>query len=242
MSAASTPGAASNAFTSTHWSVVLAARDELASNALSTLCSTYWRPLYVYVRRSGHSIEDAQDLTQAFFAQILEKDFLQHVDPAHGKFRAFLLASLRNFLTNEWRRACSAKRGSGAPLVSIDAISQIEQFAATDPGLTPEQLYERNWALSLLARVTARLESEFVAAGKNRIFETLKPYLAGDRHSPYSEAAAALDMNEVSVRVSVHRMRGRFRDILRQEVAQTLADPADSAAIAKELRFLLSVL
>lgn len=242
MSPVSTSGAPRNAFTSTHWSVVLAARDGREHAALSSLCSTYWRPLYLYVRRSGHAVEDAQDLTQSFFAHLLEKDALQHVDPALGKFRAFLLASLKNFLTNEWRRAHSAKRGGGAALVSLDAITQIEDFAAADPSLTPEQLYERNWALALLTRATDRLEAEFAGAGKSALFERLKPYLVGDRNTPYSETAATLGLSEVTVRVSVHRLRARFRDILRDEVAQTLVDPADRNAIAQELRFLLSAL
>ena len=245
MSPASTSGAPRNAFTSTHWSVVLEARDAStgrARDALSSLCSTYWRPLYVYVRRTGHSIDDAQDLTQAFFTHLIEKGGLQRVDPALGKFRAFLLASLKNFVANEWRRAHSAKRGGDAPFVSLDAVSQIEDFAAEDPSLTPEQLYERNWALALLTRATASLESEFATAGKTRVFETLKPYLAGDRQTPYSQAAAALGMSEVTVRVSVHRMRGRFRDLLRQEVSQTLANPADNDAVVQELRFLLSAM
>jgi RNA polymerase sigma-70 factor (ECF subfamily) len=237
--------AARNGFASTQWSVVLAARDASSGRAhaaLSTLCSTYWRPLYLFVRRSGHSIEDAQDLTQSFFARLLEKDSLRHVDPALGKFRAFLLASLKNFLTNEWRRTQTAKRGGDAQIVSLEAMTQAEDFIGNDSALTPEQLYQRNWALALLTRATSRLESEFAAAGKSHLFQTLKPYLTGDAQARYAEVAAALGMSEVTVRVSVHRMRGRFRDLLQQEVSQTLADPADPAAVAQELRFLLTVL
>jgi RNA polymerase sigma-70 factor (ECF subfamily) len=235
-----------HAFASTQWSVVLAARDagpEAARAALSALCAAYWRPLYLYVRRSGRSAEDAQDLTQGFFAHLVEKESLRHVDPELGKFRAFLLASLKNFIVNERRREHAGKRGGGAALVSLEEMTRAEaESAGADPSLTPERLYERNWALALLARATARLESEFAAAGKTRIFECLKPYLTGDREMRYAEAAARLAISEVTVRVAVHRMRGRFRDLLQEEVAATLADPADAGAVERELRFLLAAL
>lgn len=235
-------------FASTQWSMVLAARDGSAASAeaaLGNLCAIYWRPLYSFVRRSGRSVEDAQDLTQSFFSKLLERDSLQNVDPALGKFRSFLLASLRNFLTNEWRREQASKRGGQARFLSVDDLTVAEQhYAASASSMgTPEQVYERNWAYALLERTTRRLEEEFAAAGKSHIFASLKPYLEGDRTaSRYTEAAAALGWSEVTMRVAVHRMRGRFRDLLQQEVAGTLADPNDTSAIAEELRYLLSVL
>jgi RNA polymerase sigma factor (sigma-70 family) len=234
-------------FASTQWSVVLAAKNggsEDAQVALATLCTIYWRPLYAFARRSGHSVEDAQDLTQTFFSRLIEKDSLRHVDPALGKFRAFLLTSLRNFLANEWRRGQAWKRGGDTQLVGLDDLTRAESSYAASHSVSdsPERVYERNWALALLERTTARLAAEFEASGKSRIFEGLKPYLAGDRVAPYSSAAAELGLSEVAVRVAVHRMRGRFRDLLVDEVRRTLPDNADADALEEELRYLLSVL
>ena len=240
-------GAAGGAgFGSTQWSMVLAARDgepERAQAALEELCATYWRPLYHYVRRSGYSVEDAQDLTQTFFARLLERDTLRHVDPALGKFRAFLLASLKNFLANEWRRGQAMKRGGAAQFLSLEEMTRAEEGCAVVAAapLTPERVYERNWAMALLGRAAARLEAEFTAAGKSRVYGQLKQYLTGDREARYSEVAAALGISEVTVRVSVHRMRGRFRELLQDEVGRTLAEPGE-AAIEEELRHLLAIL
>lgn len=227
--------------------MVLAARGGTsdAQAAMQTLCATYWRPLYTFVRRSGRSCEDAQDLTQSFFSRLLERDFLRNVDPSLGKFRTFLLASLRNFLTNEWRREQAGKRGGQAQFVSVEDLTRAEDYYAAEAYAsgTPEEIYERNWALALLERAALALEAEFTAADKSHVFAQLKPYLEGDRDAArYAQVAAALGWSEVTVRVSVHRMRTRFRDLLRQEVAKTLADPDDSAAIDGELRYLLTVL
>jgi len=227
--------------------MVLAAKDSgspRAGAAMAALCTTYWCPLYAYVRRGGYSVEDAQDLTQSYFSRFIEKDSLRHVDPALGKFRAFLLASLKNFLANEWRREHASKRGGAAQLLSIEEMTRAEAFYAAGLVLTetPERVYERNWALALLERSMARLADEFAAADKSRVFELLKQYLEGDRAMPYAEAAGQLGISEVTARVAVHRMRGRFRDLIQEEVAQTLADGSDARAIDEELRFLLSVL
>jgi RNA polymerase sigma-70 factor (ECF subfamily) len=228
--------------------MVLAARggpSDAADAAMAALCATYWRPLYSYIRRSGRPVEDAQDLTQSFFSHLLEENSLRHVDPALGKFRTFLRASLRNFMTHEWRRDQAWKRGGQAQFLSIEDMTRGEEYyaAAVSGPETPDQIFERNWALALLERAARRLEEEFAAAGKSHVFAQLKPYLEGDRDGArYSQVAAALAWSEVTVRVSVHRMRGRFRDLLQQEVARTLADPDDRGAIEEELRYLLSVL
>jgi RNA polymerase sigma factor (sigma-70 family) len=234
-------------FASTQWSIVLAAKDAgspRAADAMAALCAPYWRPLYAYARRSGRSVEDAQDLTQGFFSRLLEKDCLQHVDPGLGKFRSFLLASLKNFMAAEWRHERAQKRGGSVDLVSIEDMTLAEDRYASSLALseTPERVYERNWALALLERTTARLEEEFTAAGKRRVFEMLKPYLTGDRDLSYGQAAAEMGISEVTVRVSVHRLRGRFRDLLQEEVRQTLADSCDAQAIEEELRYLLTAL
>jgi RNA polymerase sigma-70 factor (ECF subfamily) len=234
-------------FASTHWSVVLAAKEgasEEAHAALASLCATYWRPLYAYVRRSGHSVEDAQDLTQSFFSRLIERQSLRRVDPALGKFRAFLLAALKNFLANEWRRDQAEKRGGTSQVVSFEDMTRAEDLYASGRNRSdsPEQLYERNWALALLERTTTRLAAEFEAARKAHLFAVLKPYLTGDRKGGYSEAAADLGLSEVAIRVAVHRMRGRFRDLLVQEVSRTLPESPTPDTLEDELRYLLGVL
>jgi RNA polymerase sigma factor (sigma-70 family) len=247
MSPPSSPGHANPLFASTRWSLILAARDNSGPSgeaALASLCATYWRPLYAYVRRQGRSVEDAQDLTQSFFSHILEKGSLRHVDPSRGRFRSFLLASLRNFLAGEWRHAHASRR-SAAAIVCLEDMTRAEECIAggSAESRTPEETYERNWALALLEKTTARLRAEFEAGGKKRVFELLAPYLTGEHDGrPYSEVAAKLGITEVTVRVAVHRMRGRFQDLLRDEVARTLPHPEDHSAIMDELRFLLSVL
>ena len=240
-------------FASTQWSLVLAARGDSAASgaaALAGLCGAYWQPLYGYVRRRGYSVEDAQDLTQSYFSRLLEKRFLDQADARRGKFRSFLLASLKNFMVNEWHREHAQKRGGDRFALSLDDRQHGEALYAAGQAiavtmvnmLTPEKQYERSWALAVLNRVTAQLAAEFTAAGKEAIFEGLKTFLTGDAGElKYSQAAAALGMGEGAARVAVFRMRGRFRDVLRAEIARTLADPEDSA-IEEELRFLLAAL
>lgn len=226
---------------------MLAARDRAGdpdNRAMEALCSTYWRPLYAYIRRSGRSVEDAQDLTQSFFSRLLEKDYLLHVDPSLGKFRAFLVTALRNFLTNEWRAANTWKRGGQASFFSTEEMTRAEDFYAASAGPeTPEQVYERNWAIATLERAARRLDEEYCEAGKASVYAQLKPYLEGDGETRrYGEVAAALGISEVTVRVSVHRMRSRFRELLWREVARTLPDPEDRQAIEEELRHMLAAL
>jgi RNA polymerase sigma factor (sigma-70 family) len=236
-------------FASTQWSIVVAARSrhtEAGAAAMAALCSRYWRPLYSYVRRRGYSTEDAQDLTQAYFARLQEKNFLDQADAGRGKFRSFLLASLKHFLANEWDRANAVKRGGRVQFIGIEDVAGVErEYGRQAPGrsLTPEQLYERNWAITVLSRATDRLATEFAAAGKAGIFEALKVFLTGDNPGvKYGPIADSLNMSEGAVRVAVHRLRDRFRALLRTEIAQTLPNPADPRSVDEELRYLLTVL
>jgi len=194
------------------------------------LCRTYWYPLYVYVRRQTATREDAEDLTQSFFARFLEKNYLEGLSSDKGKFRAFLLAALKHFLANEWDRANRQKRGSGVGLFSLDWQSADTRYQI-DPAdnLSPDKLYDRAWAVTLLERVITRLRQESDAGGKGRLFEQLKPFLMiGKSAIPYAQAAAALGLTEGAVRVRVHRLRRRYRELLREEIAQTLADPGQA--------------
>ena len=230
-------------FTTTHWSVVLAAgQRELpqAAEALERLCRTYWYPLYVYVRRQGKSPEDAQDLTQDFFCRLLEKNYLAKADRDRGRFRTFLLGSMNNFLVNEWKRAGRLKRGGGVEFLSIDAAAAEDRYAA-EPAKdsNPDAAYEQRWAVTLIEQVLAALSQEFKAADKARLFEELKGFIWGDKSTAsYAEIAGHLNLTEGSVKVAVHRLRQRFRELLRAEVAHTVARPED---VNDELRHLISV-
>jgi RNA polymerase sigma-70 factor (ECF subfamily) len=232
----------SPAFGSTRWSVVLAASSG-SREELGELCRGYWTPLYTYLRKRGYSAEDAQDLTQSYFSRLLEKGFLQQADASRGRFRSFLLASLKNFAANEWNREHAQKRGGDARVVSLEDCERVETLYATGQArtdVTPERLYERAWALALLERVTHKLAAEFSAAGKREVFEGFKQFLTGDAGElRYSQAARALGMSEGAARVAVYRMRGRFRDLLRAEIGRTVASPEE---IDEELRFLMSAL
>ncbi len=227
---ASTPGSAR--FRTTHWSVVLAAGRRSspdARDALAALCQVYWYPLYAYVRRRGHSREDAQDLTQAFFARLLEENVADKADPTRGKFRSFLLASLNHFLAKEWRRARAQKRGAGQVALSIDLAAGEHRYTL-EPSqeLTAERIFERRWALTLIEQTLAKLRDEFAASGKLVLFESLKPYLGGDESTvPYGEIAADLGKTEGAVKVAVHRLRQRCRELLRAEIARTVSGPQE---------------
>jgi RNA polymerase sigma factor (sigma-70 family) len=227
-------------FATTHWTVVLAAgrqRSPQAAHALEELCRTYWFPLYAYVRRHGRSKEDAEDLTQAFFARLLEKNPLAGLDNEKGKFRAFLLASLKHFLANEYDKAQTQKRGGGGVPLSLDwqtADTQFQIAATNEP--SPDKAFDREWALALLAKVIQRLQEECAADGKAKLFEQLKAFLmAGKAESAQREVAAALGMEEGAVRVAVHRLRKHYRQLLRDEIANTLAD---AAMVDEEMRSL----
>ena len=219
-------------FATTHWSVVVAAGDDTpkdARDALAVLCEAYWCPLYTYVRRRGYAVADAQDLTQAFFARLLEKRALRVADPERGKFRTFLLASLDNFLANEHDRAQAQKRGGGRKPLSLD-IAAAESKVSLEPAhdLTPERLFERQWALTLLELAVNRVEAEYHAAGKSELFRLLKDVLGGGRERvPYADVAVALGMSIANVRQAAHRLRKRYREVLREEVARTLASEGE---------------
>ena len=225
-------------FVTTHWSVVLSAREEGA--ALERLCQTYWYPIYAYVRRQGRNPHEAQDLTQEFFARLLQKDFLVGVIREKGKFRTFLLVALKRFLINEWTRDHTQKRGGGCVHVPLEGHSAETRYQAEpEDHLTAEKLYERRWALTLLDRVLERVRQEFAAAGKEALFERLQGSLMAEKGEiPNREAGAALGMTEGAVKVAVHRLRRRFRNLFREEVARTVTCPED---IEEEIRHLLGV-
>ncbi len=231
-------------FATTHWSVVqLAGRHDTprAQQALSALCESYWYPLYAYVRRQGHSSHDAQDLTQEFFARLLEINSLASLSADRGRFRAWLLASLKHFLANEWDRARAAKRGGGRITISLDEVTAEERYKLepTDE-LSADRIFERRWALTLLDTVVAALRDEYMRDDKQDIFDALKPCLAGSRESqPYSEIARDLAMSEGAVKVAVHRFRQRYRELLRREIAHTVNSATE---VDDEIRYLFSVL
>jgi RNA polymerase sigma-70 factor (ECF subfamily) len=227
-------------FRTTHWSLVAAARDgtsQEARQALAELCETYWYPLYAFIRRSGRSAEDARDLTQEFFARLLEKDYLAAVDREKGKFRSFLLTACKHFLANEHDRTSAVKRGGACTIHSFDSLDAESRFGhEPSHASTPERLYERRWALMLLQNALARLRREFQQAGKEAVFDRLKGLLTGEKKTErYADVAAALDMSESSVKVSVHRLRRRYGELLREEIARTLRDPDDIDAEIRDL-------
>ena len=217
-------------FTTTHWSVVLdAGRGDSpqASAALARLCQIYWYPVYIFVRRLGHGPEDAKDLTQEFFFRLVEKNYLSGLDRETGKFRSFLLVVLKRFLANEWDRANRQKRGGDRQIVSLDEVdTELRYLNEPVDDRTPEKLFEQRWALALLEQVINRLQAEMAEAGKAELFRGLKDFLGGDGGGgSYSEVAARLQMNEGALRVAVHRLRRRYREILREEIASTVATP-----------------
>jgi RNA polymerase sigma-70 factor (ECF subfamily) len=203
----------------------------------------YWYPLYAFVRREGHRPDEAQDLTQAFFARLLEKKYLRDYERDRGRFRSFLLAALKHFLANERDRASAQKRGGGLSDMSLDAVIQAgERRYSLEPRseLTPDKIFERQWALTVLDRVISRLHEEFEQNGKGPQFERMKPLLAGDEtRIPYAELASGLNTTEGALKTAVHRLRRRYREILRDEIAQTVVHPDE---VREEIRYLVSVL
>ena len=237
------PGAGP-AFATTQWTLVLHAAQPdgpEAARALALLCERYWFPLYAFVRRQGHSAHDAQDLTQEFFARLLEKNYLSRVAREKGRFRSFLLTALKHFLANEWDRARAQKRGGDRTLLPLDAGTAEARYAleAVD-ARSPDKIYERRWALTLLETAVERLRAEHAAPEKRALFEALKGSLLGEQGTaPYAELAARFAMSEGAVKVAAHRLRQHYRELLRAEVAATVADVTE---VDQELRHLLVAL
>lgn len=229
------------AFVTTHWSVVLSARDQgsaTSNEALEALCRTYWYPLYAFVRRQGRTPHDAQDLTQEFFARLLEKDYLKAAAPDKGRFRTFLLVALKRFLANEWDRQRAQKRGGSNPVVSIDQELAESRFAAEPAQLQPDLLFDRQWARTLLDHTMLRLREEYMSSGRAKLFELLRSCLARDESAlPYAEIATRLNLTEPAVKMAVQRLRARYREILRAEIAETVASEDE---VEEEIRHLFS--
>lgn len=229
-------------FAATQWSLVIHAGGDSASAqpALEKLCQAYWYPLYSFVRRRGASPHDAEDATQGFFMHLIGNRSLAAVDRNLGTFRSFLLASLKNFLSHEYEKANALKRGGGLTAVALDAHTAEERYALEPKDeLSPDKLYDRHWALTLLDRTKARLEAEYESSGKLPLFMAIRHTLTGDRDTPYQKLAADLGMTEGALKTAVHRMRDRYRTALRAEVAETVANPED---IDDELRVLVESL
>lgn len=230
-------------FATTRWSLVAAAGDPsgpAARAALADLCRAYWFPVYAYVRRRGHAHHAAQDLTQAFFARLVEKNDLAAADRTRGRFRSFLLAACQHFLANEHDRATAKKRGGGRhpfPLDFADADGRFGREPATDD--TPERAFERRWALELLEQAVTELRREYAESGRGRLFDALKGVLTGGADAPYAALAADLGLTEGAVKVAAHRLRQRYRDRLREAIARTVADPAE---VDDEIRDLFAAL
>jgi DNA-directed RNA polymerase specialized sigma24 family protein len=229
-------------FVTTHWSVVLSARgpgSPQGAAALETLCRAYWYPLYAYLRRQGRSPHDAQDLTQGFFARLLEKDYLQAAAREKGKFRTFLLVAFKRYLANEWDREHAQKRGGFAVVVPIDEELAESRFAAEPAhNAPPDVLFDRQWAMTLLEGVMGQLQREYVASGRARLFEHLQSCLAREESAlPYAEIATRLKLTEPAVKMAVQRLRARYREILRAEIAHTVST---AEVIEEEIRHLFS--
>jgi RNA polymerase sigma factor (sigma-70 family) len=243
-SGSSAPARPQPVFATTRWSVVLAAGHgdtSHAGDALAHLCQTYWYPLYAYARRRGQTPHDAQDLTQEFFARLMQGNWVAQADRQRGRFRTFLLSAMQHFMANEWNKAHAKKRGGTQPILSLDddAAEQRYQLEPVEKN-TPETLFERGWALSLLNDVLRRLENEYQRDGKSDWMEALRPALTSDRDGiAYADIARKLGMTEAAARVAVHRLRQRYRRLIQSGVANTVASPDE---VAEEMRHLFQVL
>lgn len=231
-------------FETTHWSVVLAAgvgTTPESKHALTALCERYWGPLYAYVRRRGYDVPDAQDITQGFFADLLERSSLKAANPDRGKFRAYLLTALKHYLSNEQRQQRAEKRGGGVCPLSLDFDSAEGRYRSEPADAsTPESIYERQWAMNLLTTILIRLTEEHASTEKRALFDRLRPCMTGEETAmPYRQLAAELAMSEGAVKVAIHRLRKRFGELLRQEIAQTVAGDAE---VEQEIRDLFAAI
>jgi RNA polymerase sigma-70 factor (ECF subfamily) len=235
---------AEGAFVTTHWSVVLATAgdsSEAAQAALERLCQTYWYPLYVYLLRRGYAATDAEDLVQEFFYRLIQREGFSVATPERGRFRSFLLASLNHFAANQWKQAHRLKRGGGAIFVPLEKETAESRYAS-EPAheMTPERVFDRRWALTVIEQGLKQLREEYCSRGKAGIFEGLKMYITGEEGTPaYSQVAARLGKSEEAIKMAVSRLRQRYREIIRAEVARTVENPAD---VENELSALLSAL
>lgn len=231
-------------FKTTRWTLINAAADNPTADsrqALATLCQTYWPPVYAFIRRNGYDQDQAQDLSQAFFALLLEKNYLGDADRRRGKFRSFLLTAVKHFLANEWDRSHAVKRGGGQFPISIDSVAAETWCApAVIEGTTPESVFERRWALSLLDHVLGKLRAEFAAAGKASQMDSLAVFLDVDfDDAHYEKVAEQMGMSVGTLRTAVHRMRRKYRQLLREEIAETVSTKEE---VDEEIRFLISTL
>jgi RNA polymerase sigma-70 factor (ECF subfamily) len=232
----------SSRFPTTRWTTVIAAggrQQKESRSALVSLCENYWYPLYAYLRRRGYPADEAQDLTQEFFIRVLEGRYLDRADPEKGRFRSFLLVSLKFFVADEGDRLRARKRGGGM-IESLELSSGEERYQREPAhGETPQRIFERRWALSMLERVVERLRTEFILHGRPEHFDRLKVFLLGQSDAPYSALAREMNTSEGALKVAIHRLRKRYRELFRQEIADTVADPNE---VESELRFLAAVL
>lgn len=243
---AASPDADKHRFHTTQWNLVLAAGrtpTPASRKALSTLCEIYWYPLYAFARRQGYQADDALDLTQGFFARLLERNDIASADQSRGRFRSWLLAAFKHYMANEYHKSTAQKRGGGQKVLSIDfSVDEAEGRYKLEPAhqMTAERVFDRRWALTLLDQVLQRLKRDLEGAGKAKLFAKLKPFLtAGANEGPYREVAAELGMSEGAVKVAVHRLRRKYRDLLADEIAQTVERPEE---IEQEIGHLLASL
>ncbi|NQT84753.1 sigma-70 family RNA polymerase sigma factor [bacterium] len=240
-----TPVPGPREFVTTHWSLVGAAKPDEASQtrareALEELCRAYWYPLYAFVRSRGYSAVDAQDLTQTFFVRFIETDGFASADRERGRFRSYLLGAMKHFLANEWHRAKAQKRGGQVRFIEWDALDPEARYArASEQSHNPEHLFDREWALETIAGALQALRDEMMKAGKSEQFDALKGSLTGEDESSREEIAARLDMSEGAVKVAVHRLRQRYRKLVRAAIAETVSNEAD---LNDEMRYLVAVL
>ena len=229
-------------FTTTHWSVILEAAQPDSpgcTDAFARLYRDYWYPLYAYVRRRGRTAHEAEDLTQDFFVALLERERLRGLERGGGRFRSFLLKALQNFLANEWDRTSAQKRGGGIPLASLDEIEAESRYLADRSSDAPEVNFERHWAFTVIEHAMRSLETELRSTGKEHLLQRLRPHLQGDRNGrPYAEVAAELGVSESAVKMTVHRLRQRYGELLRDEIRRTVSSEEE---IDEELRNLIQV-